>query len=104
MYNKNIVKYLIAITPQEVFSFISEGWGGRVSGKHIIEYCNFSNNSLLGDVVLANRGFTISKSVGFYFATLKTPAFTKGLPQLDPCSIEETRKLASVKIEWNELY
>lgn len=55
-------------------------------------------NLLPGDVVLADRGFTISESVGFHFATLKTPAFTKGLPQLHPCSIEETRKIASVRI------
>lgn len=31
---KNIDKYLIAITPQGVISFISEGWSGQVSGKH----------------------------------------------------------------------
>ncbi|XP_008184858.1 uncharacterized protein LOC103309919 [Acyrthosiphon pisum] len=73
--NKNTVKYLIAITPQGSISFISEG-----------------------DVVLADRGFTISESVGFHCATLKTPGFTKGLPQLHPCTIEETRKIASVRI------
>lgn len=96
--NKNTVKYLIAITPQGVVSFISEGWGGRVSDKHITENCMFLKNLLPGDVVLADRGFTVSESIGFHFATLKTPAFTKGLPQLHPCSIEETRKIASVRI------
>lgn len=96
--NKNPVKYLIAITPQGVISFISEGWGGRVSNKHITENCNLLNKLLPGDVVLADRGFTISESVGFHFATLKTPAFIKCLPQLHPFSIEETRKLVSVRI------
>lgn len=96
--NKNTVKYLIAITPQGVVSFISEGWGGRVSDKHITENCMFLKNLLPGDVVLADRGFTVSESIGFHFATLKTPAFTRGLPQLHPCSIEETRKIASVRI------
>lgn len=37
-------------------------------------------------------------SVGFHCAALKTPVFTKDLPQLHPCTIEETRKLASVRI------
>lgn len=96
--NKNTVKYLIAITPQGVISFISKGWGGRTSDKHITENCSLLNNLLPGDVVLADRGFTISESVGFHCATLKTPAFTKGLPQLHPCTIEETRKIASVRI------
>lgn len=48
--------------------------------------------------MLADRGFTISESVGFCCATLKIPAFTKGVPQLHPHSIEETRKIASVRI------
>lgn len=73
--NKNTVKYLIAITPRGVVSFISEGWSGRVSDKHITENCTLLKNLLPGDVVLADRGFTISESVGFHFAILKTPAF-----------------------------
>jgi len=93
--NKNTVKYLIAITPQGIISYISEGWGGRVSD--ITENCNLEN-LLPGDIVLADRGFTINESVGFHYATLKTPAFTRGQPQLHPCSIEETRKIASVRI------
>ncbi|XP_015371818.1 PREDICTED: uncharacterized protein LOC107167328 [Diuraphis noxia] len=96
--NKNTVKYLIAITPQGIISYISEGWGGRVSDKHITENCDFLENLLPGDIVLADRGFTINESIGFHYATLKTPAFTKGQPQLHPCSIEETRKIASVRI------
>lgn len=88
--NKNTVKYLIAITPQGVISFISQGWGGRTSDKHITENCSLLNNLVPGDVILADRGFNINESVGFHCATLKTPAFTKGVPQLHPCTIEET--------------
>jgi len=53
-----------------------------VSDKYITEYSNLLKNVLPGDVVLADRGFTINESVGFHCATLKTPGFTKGLPQL----------------------
>lgn len=42
--NKNTVKYLIAITPQGVISYISKGCGGKVNDKHITEYWNFFNN------------------------------------------------------------
>lgn len=71
-----------------------------MSEKHITENDNFLNNLLPGDEVLADQGFTISESIGFHCATLKTPAFTKGLPKLHPCSIEETRKIASVRIHF----
>ena len=39
-----------------------------------------------GDIVLADRGFDISDSVGLYGASLSIPAFTRGnarLPALD---------------------
>ncbi len=33
--HQNTVKYLIGITPQGTVSFISNGWGGRTSDKHL---------------------------------------------------------------------
>lgn len=74
----NTAKFLIGIAPQGVVTFISEGWGGRCSDKHITEHCGILDNLRPGDVVLADRGFNISESVGFYCARLHVPAFTKG--------------------------
>ena len=51
-----------------------------------------------GDVVLADRGFDIDESVGFYCAKLKIPAFTKGKSQLSTVEVEETRMVASLRI------
>ena len=47
---------------------------------------------------MADRGFTITESVGLKQAKLIIPAFTKGKSQLDPVDVEQTRGIASVRI------
>lgn len=91
-------KYLIGICPQGSITFISNGWGGRTSDKHITENSGFLSKLLPGDLVLADRGFDVTDSVNSYQAELKIPAFTRGKKQLDPVDLENTRGLASVRI------
>ena len=55
-------------------------------------------NILPGDAVLADGGFDIADSIGFYYGQLKIPAFTKGKPQLSSLDVETTRRIASVRI------
>ena len=47
---------------------------------------------------MADRGFTITESVGLKQAKLVIPAFTKGKSQLDPVDVEKRRGIASVRI------
>ena len=94
----NTVKFLIGITPQGVISFISKAWGGRVSDKHVTENSGILRKLLPGDITVADRGFDIADSVGFYQAKLYIPAFTKGKKQLSAQEVEETRKIANVRI------
>lgn len=91
-------KYLIGITPQGFIAFVSDGYGGRVSDKFLTEDCGILENLLPGDIVLADRGFTINEMVCMRFAKLNIPAFTRGESQLHPLEIERTRKIASVRI------
>lgn len=71
--------------------------GGRASDKQIAEESGLLKNLLPVDIILADRGFNIEESVGFYCASLKIPAFTKGKTQLSPFEVEETRKIANVR-------
>uniref|UniRef100_A0A8D0A6E8 THAP-type domain-containing protein n=1 Tax=Sander lucioperca TaxID=283035 RepID=A0A8D0A6E8_SANLU len=96
--SRHTMKYLIGITPQGTISFISKGWGGRASDKQITENCGFLQKLSPGDLVLADRGFDIKESVALVGATLKIPAFTRGHSQLNAKDVEETRKLAHVRI------
>ena len=94
----NTVKLLIGITPQGVVSFVSEAWGGRVSDKYLTEHCGSLDKVLPGDVVLADRGFDISDSVGTQQAQLHIPSFTKEKTRLSTLEVEQTRSIANVHI------
>lgn len=94
----NTVKFLIGVAPQGVISFISKGWGGRVSDVHLTENCGLLENMLPGDLILADRGFTIQESAGMYCAQVKIPPFTKGKRQLSQLEVDTSRQLSAVRI------
>ena len=64
--------------------------GGRTSDKFLTENCGFLDKLLPGDMVMADRGFTINESVGLKQAKLFIPAFTKGKSQVDSVDVEKT--------------
>ena len=96
--HSNTAKIFIGISPQGVTTFISPAWGGRVSDKHLTVNSGFLSKLLPGDIVLADRGFDIAEDVARMQATLKIPAFTIGCLQLLPKDVEDTRRLANVRI------
>jgi len=97
----NTVKYLIGITPQGIVSFLSQGWGGQVSDKHLTENSGLLQNLLPGDTILTDRGFDIKESVAIYQANMSIPTFTRGKSQLD--AIEQTRRIANVRYTRREV-
>lgn len=50
-----------------------------MSDKHVTENSGVLRKLRLRDIVLADRGFDIADSVGYYQAKLYIPAFTKGI-------------------------
>ena len=77
-----LIKFLIGITPCGSISFLSECWGGRVSDKVLTQESGFLHLIEPGDVILADRGFTIADDLAVYGAKLEIPAFTQGKTQL----------------------
>ena len=93
-----IDEFVIGITPQGSISFISLGYGGCVSDKHITENCTFLSHILPGDIIMADRRFVISDTLGSVWAEIRISAFTQVKNQLSPSDVESTRKLASNRI------
>ena len=65
----------------------------------------FLDNLLPGDIVLADRGFDIQECVGMLCAKVsqELPAFTKGRCQLAARDVEETRKIAHLRIHFERV-
>ncbi|XP_049421768.1 uncharacterized protein LOC125882116 [Epinephelus fuscoguttatus] len=96
--HNNTIKYLIGITPAGAISFLSPGWGGRVSDKQITKESGFFKLLEPKDEVLADRGFLIRDELAAYGATLRIPHFTKGKKQLSAQEVDTSRQLSRVRI------
>jgi hypothetical protein len=101
----NTVKYLVSITPCGAISFVSRAFGGRASDKvitHRSGYLDFINH---GDVVMADRGFLITDELASRGAELVMPSFLRGKQQFSAREVENSRKIANVRIHversWN---
>ena len=89
---------MIAITPCGAVSYLSKCWGGRASDQCITKSCGFLDKLKNGDVILADRGFTIGEDLALYGAKLEIPSFTSGKKQLSMKEVEESKRLSKVRI------
>ncbi|XP_047129638.1 uncharacterized protein LOC124809549 [Hydra vulgaris] len=94
----NTIKYLIVVSPAEAITFLSHGWGGRISDKEITIKSGFLDFVGYGDSILADREFLIEEELALKCATLHRPSFTKGKKQLSAKEVEESRKLSHLRI------
>ena len=63
----------MGVAPQGAVTYISKGWGGRTSDKFLTEHCDFLDNLIPGDQVLADRGFSVAGSIGLHGCSLHIP-------------------------------
>ena len=93
--HRNTAKVLLGIVPQGAVALYLIPDEAELA----TNICSGILRKLLpGDIVLAERGFNISKSVGMMQASWHIPAFTKEKDQLHADEIEKTRTIANVRI------
>lgn len=96
--NHNTIKYLVSCSPTGSITFLSDGWGGRVSDKEITIKSGFLDLIEHGDQVLADRGFTVEEEVASVGGILEIPSFTRGKKQLSSKEVGHSRQIANVRI------
>ena len=88
---------MIGISPAGAVTFLSHGWGGRVSDKIITIESGFLDFLENGNSVLADREFLIQDELATRGAVLRIPSFTEGKQQLS-AEVAWSRKIANVCI------
>uniref|UniRef100_A0A672FQU9 DDE Tnp4 domain-containing protein n=1 Tax=Salarias fasciatus TaxID=181472 RepID=A0A672FQU9_SALFA len=94
----NTAKYLVAIAPNGMISFLSKGSGGRTPDKHIVRESGFLDLVDPGDVILADRGFTVQVELLQRHAKLEIPPHSSGWEQQMADAVGKTKKIANACI------
>ncbi|CAG2195836.1 unnamed protein product [Mytilus edulis] len=93
-----LINILVGISPDGTVTFVSTLYGGAASDRFIVNKSGILNLVKEGDNVMADRGFDISDDLKKCGATLNIPPFRCGEFQLSASQVEETRRIAEVRI------
>ena len=91
-------KFLLGIAYNGAITYVSEGFEGSVSDKELVKQCGILNLLQEGDLVMADRGFTIKDLLDPLGVTLKIPPFLNGRDKLTPQEEVETKRIARLRI------
>jgi hypothetical protein len=92
------IKFLVAISPNGLITYVSDCYGGRASDKHIVMDCGFLDNLEPYDEVMADRGFKIRETLMTRMASLSIPPSARTGMQMSTADVQETSRVANVRI------
>ena len=69
-----------------------------MSDQHLTQNCGILDNMIPGDVILADRGFTVHEAAVVFCVEVKLSPFTKGKKQLSQCEVDRSRQLSHLRI------
>jgi hypothetical protein len=90
------VKFLIAVVPTGGICYVSQAWGGRVSDRCITAESGFLDHIGKGDLIMADKGFTVGDILAKRGAFLYIPPVLNN-GQFSKEEIKQTRKIARLR-------
>ncbi len=94
----NTLKCLIGIAPHGAVTFLSKLYTGCMSDVEITRLSGLLDLLEEGDIVMADKGFTIQRDCQAKKAILNTPPFLSQNKQFTPNEVSETQEIASLRI------
>lgn len=95
----NTIKYLIGCTPDGFISFVSAGFGGRITDKMIVEESSFLNLIEPGTQIMADRGFKhLEEQLRRCKSTLVRPPSVSAGQKCSKEEVKEAKRIASLRI------
>jgi DDE superfamily endonuclease/Helix-turn-helix of DDE superfamily endonuclease len=95
--SRHTVKVLTGVAPNGTIVFCSSAYPGSTSDTKITGHCGFVNQLKAGDLILADKGFTI-QSLLPKDVSLNIPPFLRGKAQFSPEEAQICRKIAKARI------
>lgn len=95
--HSNAIKLFVGVAPNGLVTFSSRLWCGNVSDRYIVENDVFSSKLVPGDMIMADKGFTIEDilPVG---VELNMPPRIPGHRQMTAKEFYQTQGIASARI------
>ena len=94
----NTMKALVGVRPNGVISFASDLYSGAISDPEIVRRSGYLEHLHNGDLVMADKGFTIQDDLASVGARLVIPNFLKSRSQFSKAENEQNKKIASLRI------
>ncbi len=94
----NTLKCLIGIAPHGAVTFVSTLYTGCMSDVEITRLSGLLDLLQEGDMVMADKGFTIQKDCEIRKATLNIPPFLEKNKQFTPAQVADTQEIATLRI------
>ncbi len=91
-------KVLLGIAPTGAVTFVSEAYEGCISDKDIVVKSGLVDHLVPGDLVLADRGFTIREHLQRYGVNINIPPFLGKRSKFTAPEELETKRIARVRI------